>query len=144
MLSFLFIDSERVWRGGQVQLFTLIQGLHQRGHRIHLVCFPGTSMETQARDLGISVHPIKIRSEAGVISLFRLYSVLRNVRPDILGFNTPKPILMGKLASRFAPAGARIIFRRVVFPLPFFPTTHIRSWEFIEMLKFFINGVSFS
>ncbi|MBN2320668.1 MAG: glycosyltransferase [Acidobacteria bacterium] len=117
MLSFLFIDSERVWRGGHVQIFTLIQGLHHRGHRVHLVCFPGTTLETQARDLGISVHTIAIRSEAGVISLFRLYSVLRSVRPDFLAFNTPKPILLGKLASRFAPTGARIIFRRVDFPL---------------------------
>lgn len=58
-----------------------------------------------------------IRSEAGLISLFRLYSVLRKVRPDILAFNTPKPILMGTLASQFAPVGARIIFRRVDFPL---------------------------
>jgi len=117
MLSFLFIDSERVWRGGQVQIFTLIQGLHRRGHRIHLVCFPGTSLEKRARDFGITVHPMAIRSEAGLISLFRLYSVLRKVQPDILAFNTPKPILMGTLAARFAPVGARIIFRRVDFPL---------------------------
>ena len=117
MSSFLFIDSERVWRGGQVQLFSLIQGLHRRGHRVNLICFPGTSLETQARNLGISVHPIEIRCETGMISLFRLCSVLRRVRPDILAFNTPKPILMGTLASHFVPVGARIIFRRVDFPL---------------------------
>jgi len=117
MLSFLFIDSERVWRGGQAQLLSLIQGLYKRGHKIHLVCFPNTSLETRARDLGISVYPIAIRSEAGLISLFRLIFVLRSVRPDILAFNTPKPIFIGTLASRFARVGARIIFRRVVFPL---------------------------
>jgi len=117
MLSFLFIDSERVWRGGQVQLFTLIQGLHQRGHKIHLVCFPGTSLEAKAKYLGISVHPIAVWSEAGLISFLRLISVLRSVNPDILAFNTPKPIFIGNMASRFARVGARIIFRRVSFPL---------------------------
>jgi glycosyltransferase involved in cell wall biosynthesis len=117
MLTFLFIDSERVWRGGQVQLFTLIQGLHRRGHRIHLVCFPNTSLEARARNLGIAVHPIAIWSEAGLISLLRLYLVLRKVHPDILAFNTPKPILMGTLASRFSGVGASIIIRRVNFPL---------------------------
>ena len=117
MLSFLFIDSERVWRGGQAQLFTLIQKLHQRGHKIRLVCFPGTSLETKAMKLGISVYPMAIRSEAGLISFVRLISVLRSVDPDILAFNTPKPIFIGNLASRFARVGARIIFRRVSFPL---------------------------
>jgi len=117
MLSFLFIDSERVWRGGQAQLLTLIQGLYQRGHKIHLVCFPNSDLETRAGNLGIPVHPIAIRSEAGLVSLFRLIFVLRSIRPDILAFNTPKPILIGNLASRFTHVGARIIFRRVDFPL---------------------------
>ena len=117
MLSFLFIDSERVWRGGQTQLFTLIRKLHQRGHKTHLVCFPGTSLEAKARHIGISVYPIAIRSEAGLISFLRLISVLRAVNPDILAFNTPKPIFIGNLASHFARVGARIIFRRVSFPL---------------------------
>jgi glycosyltransferase involved in cell wall biosynthesis len=117
MLSFLFIDSERIWRGGQAQLFTLIQRLHQRGHKIHLVCFPGTSLEARAKNLGVSIYPIAIWSEAGLISFWRLISILRSVNPDILAFNTPKPIFIGNLASRFARVGARIIFRRVSFPL---------------------------
>jgi glycosyltransferase involved in cell wall biosynthesis len=117
MISFLFVDSERVWRGGQAQLLTLIKGLHQRGHKVHLVCFPGTLLEGRSRDLGVSVYPVAIRSEVGLISLLHLISVLRSVRPDILAFNTPKPVLIGNLASRFTRTGIRIIFRRVDFPL---------------------------
>jgi len=116
-LSFLFIDSERRWRGGQAQLFTLLEGLHRRNHLVHLICFPGTVLEDRAVKLGISVHPVAIRSETGLISLLRLFVKIRQVRPDILAFNTPKPILMGTLASCFVPVGAVIIFRRVSFPL---------------------------
>lgn len=116
-LSFLFIDSERRWRGGQAQLFTLLEGLQHRNHSVHLVCFPGTVLEERAAKLGISVHPVPIRSEAGFISLCRLVAEIRKVQPDILAFNTPKPILMGTLATQFASVGATIIFRRVSFPL---------------------------
>lgn len=116
-LSILFVDSERRWRGGQAQLFPLLQGLQSRGHSIHLVCFPGTSLENRARKLGISVHPAAIWSEIGLISFIRLFFIIRKTHPDILAFNTPKPILIGNLASRFSPVGARIIFRRVIFPL---------------------------
>jgi len=117
MRTFLFIDSERTWRGGQAQLFTLIEGLHRRGHTIHLACFPGTTLEARSRVEGITVHPLAIRSEAGCLSLVRLLRTLRRTRPDILAFNTPRPILMGSLASMAAPVGATIIFRRVSFPL---------------------------
>ena len=43
--------------------------------------------------------------------------ILRRVRPDVLAFNTPKAVFIGTLASKFAPVGAKIIFRRVNFPL---------------------------
>jgi glycosyltransferase involved in cell wall biosynthesis len=117
MLSILFIDTERVWRGGQNQLFSLINGLHDRGHKIQLACEPHTLLETRAREMNIAVYPIKVRSELGFVSLLRLHFMLRKIRPQILAFNTPKAILIGTLASQFAPVDVRIIFRRVSFPL---------------------------
>jgi glycosyltransferase involved in cell wall biosynthesis len=117
MFSFLFVDSERVWRGGQVQLFDLMEGLHKHGHKVHLVCHPDTKLELRSREIGLYVYPMNVRSEAGLLSLVRLIRILRKVRPEILAFNTPKPILIGTLASQFIPVRARIIFRRVDFPL---------------------------
>jgi glycosyltransferase involved in cell wall biosynthesis len=117
MFSFLFIDTERVWRGGQDQLLALLKGLHRHGHKICLLCHPSTLLETRAREAGISVYPIPIRSEVGLISFVRLFVAIQKVRPEILAFNTPKAILMGTLASLFGSVGARVIFRRVNFPL---------------------------
>ncbi len=117
MFSLLFVDTERVWRGGQSQLWTLMEGLHRRGHSVHLICHPRTLLEKRAVENGISVHPMIIRGELAPIALFRLISSLRRIRPEVLAFNTPKAIFIGTLASRFIPVGARIIFRRVSFPL---------------------------
>jgi glycosyltransferase involved in cell wall biosynthesis len=117
MFSFLVIDTERVWRGGQDQLFSLLKGLRQRGHAVHLICQPNTLLETRAGDHGITVHPLAIRSEVGPIAFFSLIPILRKARPDVLAFNTPKAILIGTLAAKFASVGAEIIFRRVNFPL---------------------------
>lgn len=117
MLSLLFIDTERVWRGGQAQLLTLIRGLRRRGHKVHLICYPDTLLQTRASESGIIVHPAAIRSETSFISLVRLIFIFRKIRPDVLLFNTPKAIVIGTLASILVPVGARIIFRRVNFPL---------------------------
>jgi glycosyltransferase involved in cell wall biosynthesis len=129
MFSFLVIDTERVWRGGQDQLLALLKGLSERGHRIHLICQPDTLLEKRGREIGVSVHPLAIRSELGFISALFIASILRKTRPDILAFNTPKAIFIGTLASRFVPVGARIIFRRVNFPLRKNPFSRFKySW----------------
>jgi L-malate glycosyltransferase len=129
MFSFLVIDTERVWRGGQDQLLALLKGLSQRGHRVHLICQPDTLLEKRGREIGISVHPLAIRSELGLISALSIASILRKTRPNILACNTPKAIFIGTLASRFVPVEARIIFRRVNFPLHKNPFSRFKySW----------------
>jgi len=117
MLSLLFIDTEKIWRGGQAQLLTLIRGLHQHGHETNLICHPGTLLEKRATKIGIPTFPMSIRSELGIISFFRLIPAMRRIRPEIIAFNTPKAVFIGTAASRFTSVGARIIFRRVNFPL---------------------------
>lgn len=117
MMSFLLIDTEPVWRGGQDQLLTLLRGLITRGHRVHLICQPDTLLEERASESGAAVHPIPIRSEISPIVFLKILRVLARVRPEILAFNTPRPILLGNLASRLFSVKARIIFRRVNFPL---------------------------
>ncbi len=117
MMSFLLVDTEPVWRGGQDQLLTLLRGLLPRGHRVHLICQPDTLLEERAREAGATVHTVPIRSEIGPVAFFSILRVLARVRPEILAFNTPRPILLGNLASRIIAVKARIIFRRVNFPL---------------------------
>ena len=117
MFSFLVIDTERVWRGGQDQLLALLKGLRQRGHQVHLVCHPETLLRKRAAENGISVHSLVIRSEIGFFAFLSLIRILRKVGPDVLAFNTPKAIFVGTLASKFTSVRAKIIFRRVNFPL---------------------------
>jgi glycosyltransferase involved in cell wall biosynthesis len=117
MMSFLFVDTEPVWRGGQDQLLTLLRGLIVRGHRLHLMCQPQTLLEERAREAGVTVHPVSIQNEVSPVAFLRILAVLARVRPEILAFNTPRPILLGNLASRIVRVKARIIFRRVNFPL---------------------------
>src|SRR5512146_2753485 len=126
MMSFLFVDPAPYWRGGQDQLLTLLRGLILHGHDLHLICVPQTLLEERARDAGVKVHPVAIRSEAGLLSFLRMLSIMMRVRPQILAFNTPRPILLGNLASRIAGVKARIIFRRVNFPLRKNYFTHLK------------------
>jgi L-malate glycosyltransferase len=126
MLSLLFVDTERVWRGGQDQLLTLLKGLIERGYSVHLVCHPDSLLEKRAAALGARIHKIVIRSEIGPIAFLRLAALIRRINPEILAFNTPRPILIGNLASRFSSVKVRLIFRRVNFPLRRGPVTRLK------------------
>ncbi len=129
MISFLFVDSERVWRGGQDQLFTLLRGLTLSGHRVCLICHPGTLLERRARETGVEVHPLAFWRGLAPVSFIKCLSLLRRLQPDVLAFNTPRPILLCNLASRFSRVRARIIFRRVSFPLGQNFITHLKyTW----------------
>ncbi len=129
MISFLFVDSERVWRGGQDQLLTLLPGLLSRGHRIHLTCPPGALLEERARAIGARVYPVSLRRLGGIGDFLHLLRIMRQVRPDVIAFNTPKPILPGIVAAALTSVPVRIIFRRVSFPLRRNPVTRLKySW----------------
>ncbi len=117
MISFLFVDSERIWRGGQDQLFTLLRGLTLMGYEVCLVCHPRTLLEKRAREARVRVYPLAFWRGVAPLYMIKFWVLLRRLRPDILAFNTPRPILPCNLASRFSSVRARIIFRRVNFPL---------------------------
>lgn len=127
MIRFLFIDTERHWRGGQEQLLTLLRGLTGRGHDVHLVCHPRGLLEQRARQAGAVVHPMAIRREFGLLAFLRLRAVIRRTGADILAFNTPRAILLGNLASRRSSVKARIVFRRVNFPLR---SNRVTRWKY--------------
>lgn len=117
MMTFLFVDSERVWRGGQDQLLSLLRGLVERRHSVHLACHPDTLLEGRARDAGVVVHRLTIQAEVDAAYLIRLLLLLRRLKPDILAFNTPRPILAGEIAANLSGVKVKLIFRRVSFPL---------------------------
>ncbi len=129
MISFLFVDTEQVWRGGQDQLLSLLRGLLGHGHVVRLVCHPKTLLEARAREIGVEVHPVPIRSEVGPIAFLKVLRVLQRTSPEVLAFNTPRPILLGNLASRLTSVRVRLIFRRVNFPLRKGPLTRLKyNW----------------
>lgn len=116
-LRILFIDTEKVWRGGQDQLLSLLQGLKMHGHDVTLVAQPESPMEKRARDEGIAVYPIKLWTEFDLLTFLKFYKLFRSTRIDIVHYNTPRPIFLGTLASRIMNVPVRIISRRVNYPL---------------------------
>lgn len=95
---------------------TLLRGqlryLRERGFDVILVCSPGEGLEAFARSEGVRSFTVPMRRDISplrdVISLWRLFRLLRRLRPDIVNASTPKASLLGTLAAWLARVPVRV------------------------------------
>jgi glycosyltransferase involved in cell wall biosynthesis len=116
-LKILYVDTERVWRGGQEQLFTLMVGIQERQHKVWLASPGDSPLSVRAREKGIKILPFRQRYELSLAAVLKLWNFLRNRDFDIVYVNTPRAILSGGLASKLCGVPLRICARRVNFLL---------------------------
>jgi len=123
----LHVNTERGWRGGEVQTLLLSRGLMKRGHQCLVVAPPGSPLATKSGDTGIPVQPVASRGEfdpAAVLALGRLY---RRFRPDLVHYHTSHAITMGTLASFVSGRIPAVASRRVSFSLSRNP---LAAWKY--------------
>ena len=116
-LRILYVDTESVWRGGQEQLFSLMVGIRKRGYGVELAAPAGSPLAHRSRAVGISTHSFSQRCELSIPAVWGLARIMGPGRVDVLHYNTPRPILAGKLAAWSCGVPILVASRRVNFPL---------------------------
>lgn len=116
-LRILYLDTESFWRGGQEQLFSLMVGIRKRGYAVELAAPLRSPLASRAREAGITTHNFRQRSELSLRAAWRLARILGPGKVDVLHYNTPRPVLAGKLAALLSGVSVLIASRRVNFPL---------------------------
>ena len=116
-LKILYVDTERVWRGGQDQLFSLILGIRDRQHQVWLAAPSDSPLNGKAQQSGIETFSFNQRNELSPWAFSQLWNILRQQDFDIIHLNTPRPIILGGLASKLCGIPLRVCSRRVNFPL---------------------------
>jgi glycosyltransferase involved in cell wall biosynthesis len=115
----LHLDTERAWRGGQQQLFYLLEGLQSRGVPAVLLAQPGSLLLERARAASLDARPFASRGEADLAAAWRLARLLRDEPFDLLHCHTAHAHGVALLARWLAPRERRpklIVARRVIFP----------------------------
>jgi glycosyltransferase involved in cell wall biosynthesis len=95
---------------------TMLRGqaayIREQGFDVVIVASPGKGLATAARREGVRVigTPIErnIRPLADLAALWRLYRLLRGLRPQVVNASTPKAGLLGMVAARLAGVPVRI------------------------------------
>lgn len=93
-----------------------LRALRESGFDVTLISSPGELLDRTAAEEGVD--SIAIPMKRGIapfsdfVSLFRIWRVLRRLRPDISEFSTPKAGLLGNLAALLSAVPHRVYFLR--------------------------------
>jgi glycosyltransferase involved in cell wall biosynthesis len=101
-LHILHVDDERGFSGGEVQVFLLLEGLRERGHRNVLVCDPAGLAHAEACERGIETLPVRMRNYLDAAAVLRLRSAFSGSGADLVHLHTGRATWLGGLAARWA------------------------------------------
>ncbi|MDZ4774667.1 MAG: glycosyltransferase family 4 protein [Planctomycetota bacterium] len=101
-LTLAHVDAETGFSGGEVQVFLLMEGLRERGHRNVLIAPPASRAEAIAIERGFETRPVRMRGDLDMASVVLLSGVLSTLRPDVVHLHTGRATWLGGLAARAA------------------------------------------
>jgi len=113
----IHVNTEKTWRGGEIQTLLLAKGLQERGHANVVVAPPSSALASRCREAELVVEGIATRGEFDPAAIWSLVRIIRRFRPEILHYHTSHAVTLGSLASNFTGRFAAVATRRVSFTL---------------------------
>jgi len=116
-LRILHVDSEIPWRGGERQVIELMRRQRAMGDDPHVAAPRGGALAQRAAAEGLAVEAVSMRGTWDLGAVFALAGLHRALRPDVVHWHAARAHALGAIASLIAPGPARILSRRVDFPV---------------------------
>jgi glycosyltransferase involved in cell wall biosynthesis len=100
-----------------------------RGIEVHAVSSPGKELGAFGEREGVEVHAVdmsrRITPLRDLVALWRMFSVLRKIRPHLVDAHTPKAGLLGMIGAWLARVPVRIYH---IHGMPFMSAAGLRRW----------------
>lgn len=116
-LTVLHINTERGFRGGEIQTLHLIKGLKERGHQNILVAQKNSPIINQANQASILPIEINMRGEWDLIAALQLRKLIKQHSAEIIHAHTAHSASLA-LMARTGMKIAIVFTRRVTLPIP--------------------------
>lgn len=113
----LHVNTERTFRGGEIQTILLASELQRRGHRNVLFAQPGSPLADRGRRSGLATVEISMRGEWDVFAASKLRNSISDMAVDVVHAHTPHAGALALLAAAGRRQAAIVLSRRVARPI---------------------------
>ncbi len=113
----LHLNTERTFRGGEVQTLGLVRLLTRKGHRAILLAREGGPLLERALAAGVEAFPWSPRGEWDLASALRLHRFLVREEVDLIHAHTAHALTLALVARGPRSVPKVVASRRVSFPL---------------------------
>jgi glycosyltransferase involved in cell wall biosynthesis len=96
------VDTETGFLGGEAQVFLMMEGLRDLGHRMVLFCPPGSRSAQEAAARGFDSVAVRMRNDLDVPAVVRLARGFRDCGADLVHLHTGRANWLGGIAARLA------------------------------------------
>ncbi len=119
------INTERGFRGGEIQTIHLAKGLSERGHQNILVAQEGSTLIERGQKASIQTIEINMRGEWDIFAVLELRRLIREHSPKVLHAHTAHAGTLA-LMARLGKRSAVIFTRRVTLPISHNPLSRFK------------------
>ena len=128
------------WGGQEMRILAEMKIHRRRGHRLYLLCPPGTRLGREASDLGIRVFYRKIRQPWDLAAIRKIMRLVEELGVEVLHTHSSVDSWAGALAARWGKTTALVRTRHISVPvkrpglnrLYYFPDAIITAGEHIR------------
>jgi glycosyltransferase involved in cell wall biosynthesis len=116
-MRIVHVNTERTWRGGESQVFNLVRGLRRLGHQVEIAAMPDGILARRCREESLPVFDLRMRSDADILSAWRLARHLARFPCDVLHAQTSRAHAIVLLARMLGARARCVVSRRLDFPI---------------------------
>ncbi|HZD54791.1 MAG TPA: glycosyltransferase, partial [Candidatus Aquicultoraceae bacterium] len=117
MLSIVHTEWSDGFGGQEHRILLECREMQRRGHRVRIACRPEAELFAKARDAGIPVTPVPIRSSADLSAIGALCLLFRRERVQVVNTHSGKDSWVGSIAAKVAGVPLLIRTRHISVPI---------------------------
>lgn len=116
-LNILFINSIKIYGGGEIWMITAAKELINRGHNLAIICRPDSQLRNFSEQSGIDTIPLRIGGDFDPITIYKFAGIFRRNKIDIVLTNMDKELRLSGIASKISGKGKVVARHGIDLPL---------------------------
>jgi len=110
-------DWSRSWGGQEIRTLTELRAMREHGFRVGLIVREGAELARRAAQENIPVYFVDFSSKFNLAAWFRLFLLLRRLRPDVINTHSSEDAWMAGAVARMLRVPLPVRTRHVLAPI---------------------------